>query len=72
MVGDNKENSSGVICCFCKNSIKETKADPVSIDVTLNEEMINKPDSTQFFWAHYNCLGPKFHPEVPLLVPSDY
>ena len=42
---------SGVACCFCGEEIAMTKIDPVTIDLTANDEEIS-----QVLWAHARCL----------------
>lgn len=42
---------SGVGCCFCGESIESTQIDPVTIDLTANDEKVS-----QLLWAHARCL----------------
>ena len=42
---------SGVACCFCGEGIEATRIDPVTIDLTANDEAIS-----QVLWAHARCL----------------
>jgi hypothetical protein len=42
---------SGVACCFCGEGVEPTVIDPVTIDLTANNEEIS-----QLLWAHARCL----------------
>jgi hypothetical protein len=42
---------SGVACCFCGEGVELTLIDPVTIDLTANDEKIS-----QLLWAHARCL----------------
>ena len=42
---------SGVACCFCGDGVEATRIDPVTIDLTANDEHVS-----QVFWAHARCL----------------
>jgi hypothetical protein len=42
---------SGVACCFCGLGIEPTQIDPVTIDLTANDEHVS-----QLLWAHARCL----------------
>ena len=42
---------SGVACCFCGEGVEPTRIDPVTIDLTANDERVS-----QVFWAHARCL----------------
>ncbi len=51
---------NGFECCFCKKSIQETRNDPVEINIVLNEDMIQKTEVSQSFYAHIPCLHEKY------------
>jgi hypothetical protein len=38
-------------CCFCGEGMEPTLIDPVTIDLTANDEEIS-----QLLWAHARCL----------------
>jgi hypothetical protein len=42
----------GVACCLCGSGIEVTRLDPVTIDLTANDEKIS-----QVLWAHSRCLS---------------
>ncbi len=42
---------AGVACCFCGEGISATQIDPVTVDLTANDEEIS-----QLLWAHARCL----------------
>ncbi len=42
---------SGVGCCYCGARIATTRIDPVTIDLTANDEQVS-----QMLWAHARCL----------------
>lgn len=42
---------SGVACCFYGEGVKPTRIDPVTVDLTANDERVS-----QVFWAHSRCL----------------
>ena len=42
---------SGLGCCFCGEGIEPTQMDPVTIDLTANDEKVS-----QLLWAHARCL----------------
>ena len=48
---DDGTRVSGVGCCLCNESIETTKIDPVTLDLTANDEEIG-----QILWAHARCL----------------
>jgi hypothetical protein len=54
----------GFECCFCKQSIRETRNDPIDINIILNEEMIQKTGASQSFYAHAHCLYERLHQDV--------
>lgn len=51
-------NDSGVECCFCAETILETKTDPCDITIMANSEsMKSENDNIQlFFWGHAKCI----------------
>jgi hypothetical protein len=49
-VGDDSR-VTGVACCFCGEAIAATRIDPVTIDLTANDETVS-----QLLWAHARCL----------------
>ncbi len=51
----------GFRCCFCNQKIIENTTDPVMINVSLNEDIINKMGTNQTFWSHFNCFKEKLH-----------
>jgi hypothetical protein len=42
---------AGVGCCFCDQAIAASRLDPVTIDLTANDEGVS-----QLLWAHASCL----------------
>jgi hypothetical protein len=54
----------GFECCFCKKGIKETKTDPIDINVVFNEDMIKKTGSFQNFYAHFDCFHATLHKDI--------
>jgi hypothetical protein len=54
----------GFECCFCKKSIKETKIDPIDINIVFNEDMIEKTGCFQNFYAHFDCLHERLHKDI--------
>jgi hypothetical protein len=49
-----EEQVVGVACCFCGEEIAATRMDPVTIDLTANDEAVS-----QLLWAHARCLRAK-------------
>jgi len=41
----------GVGCCFCDQAITPSRLDPVTIDLTANDDEVS-----QLLWAHTRCL----------------
>jgi hypothetical protein len=41
----------GVACCFCGEHVQPTRIDPVTVDLTANDERVS-----QVLWAHSRCL----------------
>lgn len=70
MVGIYNENS-GFECCFCRQSIIETKIDPVDINVVYNEDILNKTGCSFNFYAHYKCLKEKLHENMQGYLVTD-
>jgi len=48
--GENVE-IAGAFCCLCQKGIIETKIDPITLDITANDE-----DISQLLWCHAACL----------------
>jgi ribosome-associated translation inhibitor RaiA len=55
---------NGYECCFCKKEIQETRNDPVDINIVLHEDMIQKTEAAQSFYAHIACLYERLHQDV--------
>lgn len=55
---------TGFECCFCKKSIKETQNDPIDINIILNQDMQEKTGTAANFWAHFDCMSERLHPDV--------
>ncbi len=59
-------------CCFCNKSVDENLVDPLDINIIFNEDMVKKTGSFQNFYAHFECLKDKLHPNVKgYLVRTD-
>jgi hypothetical protein len=56
---------AGWMCCFCNESIQQRQADPVFLDIPLEDE------GTPTLAAHLACLRGALHPSVPLGVFED-
>jgi hypothetical protein len=41
----------GVLCCLCGRGIVESRLDPVTLNVTANDEEVS-----QLLWCHGACL----------------
>ena len=54
-----------VQCCFCGTRVDPTPEEPVEITMAF------KNDSSQFLWAHIDCIGVSLHKSVPWLSRKD-
>lgn len=53
------------LCCFCNGSIERKQADPVLLELPLDD------GGTQALYAHLACLRAALHPSVPIAIFND-
>jgi hypothetical protein len=67
----NCDNHSGVMCCFCNESIKITNIDPCDIDILINWDKSKEKQHNQTFWCHLECFREKLHTNIRIHLMVD-
>ncbi len=65
------EELSGVVCCFCNNSVQTTEIDPCDIDIATNWERPDRKRRDQFFWCHSQCFKNNIHKDLQIHFTLD-
>lgn len=56
--------NSGVLCCFCNESIKSDNVNPCDLSIATNWGKSPEKQHSQDFWCHVECLRRAVHPSV--------